>query len=65
MAIVMPFLFGIDLIAFDIRPASEVVMTYWGMLLGDFLGCFLVLASVLVVFRSYRTFRSASRSNRH
>jgi len=64
MAIVMPFLFGIDLIVFDIRPASEVAMTYWGKLLGDFLGCFLVLALGLLLVRSYRKFRSASRSSR-
>lgn len=60
MAVVMPLLFGFDLVAFDIRPASEVAMTYWAMLLGDFLGCFLVVAVVLLLFRVYRTLQPAS-----
>lgn len=60
MAVVMPLLFGFDLVAFDIRPASEVAMTYWAMLLGDFLGCFLVVAVVLLLFRAYRTLQPAS-----
>ncbi len=55
MAVAMPFLFSVDLIAFDIRPASQVIGTYWAMLLGDFLGCFFVIAVVLLLIKAYRT----------
>lgn len=64
MAIVMPFLFGVDLVAFDIRPANGVIAGYWGKLLGDFLGCLFVIAFVLLLIRAYRAVPSASGSGR-
>ena len=63
MAIVMPFLFGIDLIAFDIRPASQVVETYWAKLFGDFLGCFFVIGIVLLLIKAFRALYSGSHSS--
>ena len=64
MAIVMPILFGADLIAFDIRTPTDVVSTYWATLLGDFLGCFSVMAFVLLLVRAFRTRLSKTNSRR-
>lgn len=63
MAIALPLLFSLALVVFDGRPVSEVEANFWAMLLGDFLGCFLFIAAVLLLIRAYRRLSSRSGHN--
>jgi hypothetical protein len=63
MAIALPLLFSFALVVFQGRPVSKVETNFWAMLLGDFLGCFIFIAAVLLLIRAYRRFSSGSGRN--
>lgn len=59
MAMAMPFMFNVAQVVFDYRSLSEAASNYWAMLLGDFLGCFIVIAAVLLLVKAYRSLSQA------
>ena len=63
MAIAMPFMFNAAQVVFGYRPVSEVTSNFWPMLLGDFLGCFIVIAVVLLLIKAFRALYSGSHSS--
>lgn len=63
MAIAMPFMFNAVQVAFGYRPVSEAASNFWPMLLGDFLGCFIVITVVLLLIKAYRALSQAQKSS--
>ena len=63
MAIAMPFMFNAVQVAFGYRPVSEAASKFWPMLLGDFLGCFILITVVLLLIKAYRALSQAQKSS--
>lgn len=63
MAVAMPFMFNAELIVFGRRAFSEAASDFLAMLLGDFLGCFIMIAAVLLLIKAFHALYSGSHSS--